>query len=376
MKKSLLAVAVAAALPTFAQAQSSVTLYGVMEVAVQYSDAQANATIAANTVSEGEGGLRLVSGQSSGSRFGIRGTEDLGGGLQAVFTIENGLNVDTGAQADPSAFWNRQAFVGLAGGWGQLTFGRQYSPLFWSLIPADFAAYTHYNNWAGSPCLTPQGQCGTQGSAVVQGPFRINNSIAYKSPTFGGLTVYAMYAPGENLVNSATPGTGSDAVGTGNLFGVAAGWQLGGLYLTAGYHGIDNKSTAATAAGSVLKDVMGVAASYKWSSFGVSVGYTMLNYETLNSADPSVSNLLVSLFANIGPGKLLANVTQREYQDFIGQRNESALQVGVAYEVPMSKRTNWYVAYGLNDLSGNQVQNPNSQLDSQNRFAIGLRHFF
>ena len=372
MKKSLLAVAVAAALPTFAQAQSSVTLYGVMEVAVEYSDAQANATIAANTVSEGEGGLRLVSGQSSGSRFGIRGTEDLGGGLQAVFTIENGLNVDTGAQADASAFWNRQAFVGLAGGWGQLTFGRQYSPLFWSLIPADFAGYTHYNNWAASAGTN----LGTQGSAVVQGPFRINNSIAYKSPTFGGLTVYAMYAPGENLVNSATPGTGSDAVGTGNLFGVAAGWQLGGLYLTAGYHGIDNKSTAATAAGSVLKDVMGVAASYKWSSFGVSVGYTMLNYETLNSADPSVSNLLVSLFANIGPGKLLANVTQREYQDFIGQRNESALQVGVAYEVPMSKRTNWYVAYGLNDLSGNQVQNPNSQLDSQNRFAIGLRHFF
>ncbi|MFO1428340.1 MAG: porin [Steroidobacteraceae bacterium] len=309
MKKSLLAVAVAAALPTFAQAQSSVTLYGVMEVAVQYSDAQSNATIAANTVSEGEGGLRLVSGQSSGSRFGIRGTEDLGGGLQAVFTIENGLNVDTGASRRERVL-NRQAFAWPAGGWGQLTFGRQYSPLFWSLILAGLR---------GLHPLQPLGglgrhQPGHPGQRRRPGPVLDQQLDRLQVADLRRPDGHAMYAPGENLVNLGHPGHRLDAVGTGNLFGVAAGWQAGRPVPDgAGYHGIDNKSTAATAAGSVLKDVMGVAASYKWSSFGVSVGYTMLNYETLNSADPSISNLLVSVFANIGPGKLFVNATQREY---------------------------------------------------------------
>jgi predicted porin len=355
MKKSLLAVAVAAALPTFAQAQSSITLFGILDASVEYSNEDANRAINATTgaVGAADSGLRMQSGIQSGSRFGVRGTEDLGGGLRAIFTIEHRLNVDTGTTAGGGfaagngAFWNGQAWVGLAGGWGQLTFGRQYTPIFWALIPADFTSYSWYNNWAGftgagfSP-ITPQG------------PIRIDNSIAYRSPTFGGLTVYAMYAFGENL-----SGVGK----SGDVMGIAAGWQLGGLYLGAGYHSID-----ATAG---LESVLAATASYKWASFGVSVGYTM--QEFIGGGD--ASSILGSAFARIGPGTLFLNAALVE-ADIAGLRNDDGLQLGVAYSMPLSKRTNWYVAYGMNDLSGLQAAGATTLVDGAMRVSVGLRHLF
>ncbi len=378
MKKSLLAVAVAAALPTFAQAQSSVTLFGLLDAGVEYSDAQANATVVGNTVTEGEGGLRLADGRQLQSRVGIRGSEDLGGGLRAIFTLEHRLAIDTGNTAGGGfaggngTFWNAQAWVGLSGGWGQLTAGRQYTPIFWALIPADFSGYAFYNNWAA----TSGNNVNTVGSFIIQGPVRLDNSLAYKSPTFGGLTVYAMYAFGENLQASAAPG-GSDQAGTGDVWGVSASWQLGGLYLGAGYHSADNKAFGTgVSAQAAFKDVLAATASYKWSRFGVSLGYTQINFENLAGSDPNISNILLSLFANVGPGTLVVNANQQEFSDFTGARNDSGLNLGVSYAVPMSKRTNWYVAYGLNDVSGIQATTATSLLDSQNRFAVGIRHLF
>jgi predicted porin len=383
MKKSLLAVAVAAALPALAHAQSSVTLYGILDASVEYSDDQSNASLQPSTTVPGgqtavlgDSGLKVNSGTQSGSRFGIRGVEDLGGGLQAVFTLEHGLNVDTGSNADANKFWNRQAFVGLNSRFGQLTIGRQYSPIFWALLPADFAGYTFYNNWAAFT--------GTNASiGTVQGPFRIDNSLAYKSPTFGGLTVYAMYAPGERL--GVTAGAlDSTTLGSGDIWGIAAGWQLGGLYLTAGYHSIDNNTVTATAATPAnAKDVLAVAASYKFTNFGLSLGYTQINFEQLFTTvqEPSVTNILVSAFANIGPGTLIANVINTEVSDLrysqtVSARNDSGLNFGIAYTMPLSKRTNWYLAYGFNDFSGYQSTNASTIIDSQNRFSIGMRHLF
>ncbi len=381
MKKSLLAVAVAAALPTLAQAQSSVTLFGLLDASVEYSDDQANATVAGNQVTIGQSGLRLQNGVGYGSRFGVRGTEDLGGGLKAIFTLEHRLNIDTGdtsggaaATAGNQKFWNGQAWVGLSGGWGQLTAGRQYSPIFWALIPADFTSYGYYNNWAAGSGAN----VGVTSAFLTQGPIRLDNSLAYKSPTFGGLTVYATYAFGENLQNETLPG-GSDQAGTGDIWGIAAGWQLGGLYLAAGYHSIDSKAfgTGITAsAQAAFQDVLAVAASYKWSSFGVSLGYTQINFENVSGTDPSVSNILFSVFANLGPGVLFVNGYQTEFSDFAGARNDSGLQLGVTYRMPLSKRTDWYVAWGMNDYSGLQQTTASDIIDSQNRLAVGIRHLF
>jgi len=400
MKKSLLAVAVAAALPTFAQAQSSITMFGILDASVEYSDAQANATLTgtlpAQSVQNGEGGFRLNSGLQSGSRFGIRGVEDIGGGLKGIFTIEHRLDISTGDtqggqiflvpgganSTTNNKFWNGQAWVGLETGFGNITMGRQYSPIFWALIPADFTAYGFYNNWAGFS--------GTNlNVASTQGPFRLDNSIAYKSPTMGGLTVYATYAFGENLSkNPATSSSpGSDTVGSGDIWGIAAGWQLGGLYLAAGYHNIDSKPWSTTAAGgnTAAQSVLAAAASYKFTNFGLSVGYTEVAFKQISGNEPKLTNILFSGFANLGPGTLFVNAAMLDVSDLrvynaagvsTSAAGGSGLQLGVAYSVPLSKRTNWYAAYGLNDVSALQLPNATSKIDSANRFSIGVRHLF
>ena len=378
MKKSLLAVAVAAALPTLAHAQSSVTLFGILDASVEYSDDQANASIVGTGVQKGDSGLRLNSGLQSGSRFGVRGSEDIGGGLKGIFTLEHRLDISTGdtvggqiflipGQSNASTnnkFWNGQAWVGLEGRWGALTMGRQYSPIFWALIPADFTVYGFYNNWAGFS--------GTNlNVATTQGPIRLDNSVSYKSPNFGGLTVYATYAFGENLTNNAT--NGSSVTGSGDIWGIAAGWQLGGLYLAAGYHNIDNKVWSG--AGTVAESVLALAASYKFTNFGLSLGYTEIGFKQA-TVDPKLSNVLFSAFANVGPGTLFVNGAMLDASKFTGAKNDSGLQLGIAYSMPLSKRTNWYLAYGLNDFSGLQSATAAQVIDSQNRFSIGLRHLF
>lgn len=373
MKKSLLAVAVAAALPAFAQAQSSVTLYGILDASVEYSNDDANSAIniANGNFTKGDATLRVNSSHQSGSRFGVRGVEDLGGGLKAIFTIEHRLNVDTGNTAGGGfnsgngTFWNGQAWVGLQGGWGQLTAGRQYSPIFWALLPADFTGYGFYNNWAGFT--------GNNFGVSPQGPIRIDNSLSYKSPTFGGLTVYAMYAFGELTNDAATNGAGGKS---NDIMGIAAGWQLGGLYLAAGYHSIDtNVATglsATTNSITGLESVLAATASYKFSNFGLSVGYTV--NEFTNGGE--VESLLLSAFLNIGPGTLYVNGAMIDISGFPALRNDDGMQLGVAYSMPISKRTNWYVSVGTNDFSGAEPASSTISVDSAMRVSVGVRHLF
>ena len=367
MKKSLLAVAVAAALPAFAQAQSSITLYGVADVGIEYSNDDANATAAG----PGDSGVRLRDGTQTPSRFGVRGVEDLGGGLRAVFNIENRFSIDTGSTtgganvdslAGGTRFWNGIAIVGLEGGWGRLTFGRNYTPIFYAIQGNDYSSYTFYNNWAGftgNPNVASPVPGGT-----VQGPIRQDNQIQYRSPTFGGLTLWAAYAPGETLVGPAAA-----AAPSGDMFGVSLGWQLGGLYIAGGYHSFD---VAATAAGA-LEDVATITAGYRFSGFGLSVGYSQLNFLAA-AGSPSVNTIFGSAFVNLGRGQLILNVASVETDGFLaaGAVNDSTLQYGVSYLLPLSKRTSTYITYGQNDYSNGGLP----AVDSATRVAVGIRHNF
>src|SRR4051812_24354305 len=109
MKKTLLAFALLGAFAGTASAQSNVTVYGVVEIAVNYADN--GAATNARTFS-------LDNGTSLPSRIGFKGTEDLGGGLKALFQLENGFNLDTGAITQTGRIFGRQAWVGLNGGFG------------------------------------------------------------------------------------------------------------------------------------------------------------------------------------------------------------------------------------------------------------------
>ena len=172
-----------------AQAQSSVTIYGLVDAAVEHLT---------NVGATGDSTTRLpgLTG-SAPSRLGFRGTEDLGGGLKAVFTLESGFGVDSGTFNQGGRFFGRQAYVGVAGDWGSLTLGRQYSMLFWSQLDADILGPNAYGS-------------GSMDSYLPNA--RMDNAIAYRG-TFSGLTVGATYSFGRDSVNAGPSPSGTNCAG-------------------------------------------------------------------------------------------------------------------------------------------------------------------
>ncbi|RZI41890.1 porin [Herbaspirillum sp. HC18] len=114
MKKSLLALAVLGAFAGVASAQTNVSIYGVADVGIERTK-----------LSPGQSTTRLSSGIQSGSRLGFKGSEDLGGGMSAIFALENGYDISNGALGQGGLLFGRQAWVGLNGGFGAVKFGRQ-----------------------------------------------------------------------------------------------------------------------------------------------------------------------------------------------------------------------------------------------------------
>lgn len=187
--------AATASLALPAQAQTgSVTLYGVVDMAME-------------SARTGNGSLqRVESGVIAGSRWGLRGTEDLGGGQRALYVVEAGFNGDTGLNGQGGLAFGRQVFAGLGGGWGQLTAGRHYTTLHTSLATYALTGLI----WGNAANYFRDGTV-----------LRANNSLRYQSPTMGGFTARAMYSFGETAGSSV-----------GNLYGgsldYASGpWTLG-----------------------------------------------------------------------------------------------------------------------------------------------------
>jgi len=183
MKKSLLALAALGAFASAAQAQSSVTLYGLIDTGVNYvTNVQ---TIDGDGNRIGKSQLNLSSGVMQGSRWGLRGTEDLGDGLKAVFTLENGFDVNTGAQGQGFNYFGRQAFVGLAGDFGAVTIGRQYDSV------AEYVGPLAAGGRTGGTFAAHPGDLDNFNSSQ-----RVNNAIKYTSANYDGLTFSGLYSLG------------------------------------------------------------------------------------------------------------------------------------------------------------------------------------
>jgi general bacterial porin, GBP family len=191
MKKSLLALAVLGAFAGSALAQSSVTLYGVADANLQLQRAEIGT---AATGYSTQSLTSVASGGLNGSRFGLRGTEDLGGGLKATFVLENGYNIDTGttAQSGTNAgarLFGRQAWVGFGGGFGDIRLGRQYTPIG---VVADQTASL---GTKGADLFAVTGALAANTTATNQrAGYRTDNAITYLSPNFGGVTAQVQYA--------------------------------------------------------------------------------------------------------------------------------------------------------------------------------------
>ncbi|WP_175943043.1 porin [Caballeronia sp. BCC1704] len=211
------------ALSGIAQAQSSVTLYGLIDAGIAYTNNQ-----------RGASNVQATSGKLNGSRWGIKGVEDLGGGYTALFTLENGYRVNDGTLAQGGREFGRQAYAGVGTkGIGTLTLGRQYDP------NTDLVAL-----FAGPGFWSPATHVGDNDN--LNQTFRINNAVKFKSDTIAGLTVDALYA----FSNQANNGAGA-GFGNNRAWGVSASYGRGPLSLGAGYVRLDHPNATTNTSGAI-----------------------------------------------------------------------------------------------------------------------------
>jgi len=227
MKKSLLALAVLGAFAGAASAQSSVTIYGLLDLAITKGNGGNAATsVVGNTTAGGTTAIgnpgangtskAYIMKQSSSSRLGFRGNEDLGGGLSAQFQFEHRFTPDTGGQTSAATFWEGRSYLQLtSAAAGSVYLGRDYDPAFWPAVKSDPFG------WDGVGQISSLQYAGYQdvgGNSSV----RTSNTVGYKSPNLGGLTAQAAVSLGEN------------APGIGRQMGFNVEYGGGPIYAAAG----------------------------------------------------------------------------------------------------------------------------------------------
>jgi predicted porin len=206
VKKTTIAIggALLALAAQSAFAQTSVTLYGIVDTSIRYLT---------NANASNDSQIAMGIGPITGSRFGFKGSEDLGGGLSAVFRLENGFNVWNGQLASSNTLFNRMAYVGLSSNqYGAVTLGRQNTPLFDQLGNVyDPLTVGNFDQDSWLPGALGYG-------------LRENSSVKYNGQ-FGGLNVEGMYAFGGV----------AGSTGANNMYGLTASYTFSGLSLDAGY---------------------------------------------------------------------------------------------------------------------------------------------
>lgn len=241
-------------LASAAHAQSSVTLYGLLDEGITYTSNQG-----------GSSAWQATNQNIAGTRWGLRGSEDLGGGLSAIFTLESGFSLINGEGAGSQLF-NRQAFVGLSSkDWGTLTFGRQYD----SVVDYLGAVALTGTDYGGVHAAHPFDNDNLDNS------FRVNNAVNYTSANYNGLTFGGLYG-----FSNAAGGFSNN-----RAFSAGASYNYGGFRLAAAYLQLNQGGTGTgfNAAGAVTGDstfnaarqqVFGAAASYDAGPGGVAFIFT------------------------------------------------------------------------------------------------------
>lgn len=348
MKKSLIALAALAAVGA-ASAQSSVTLYGVIDTNYGWARTTVkNLGGVSGTVKTTTTGLNAAGGNMSGSRWGLKGQEDLGNGLSAVFNVEAGFSSTDGAFSDSGASgvgFGRRAVVGLKGGFGQVLLGRDYTPLDDLLGGNGYQAIDRstYN-------VSPDGTALYTGRA---------DGIHY-SGNFSGVGVKA-FVSYERVKVARDPGTDSDNRAEG--YGLNLTYGNGPFAIGGGVQQFKDKVTVAGTSTSVKNTEYAVAATYDFNVAKL--------YGHYAGNDPDVGETMhqysLGVAVPFGAATLGAQYAYNKQGDFKG--HDVVLQGTYA----LSKRTDLYARAGrFNHWK-------NSDLDQSTKsdvVAVGIRHRF
>lgn len=314
MKKSLLALAALTAFAGAASAQSSVTMYGRVDLSV------------AKNIGSTAKGIQ----NGSGSRLGLRGSEDLGGGMSALFNIETRFDADTGnAQNNSTRFWGARSLVGLQGGFGQVVFGREYTVAF---LGTQLIA----DPWGWDTVAAQAGITGLGGIAKV----RNDSSITYRI-SGGGFSFGAQIAEATDAINTfaAKP------------VNFNVGYSAGPLNASFGYEKTGRESGANT------EKMWSVQASYKMGA--VKPGFYYGKGTTLTGADNK--GMMFTLTAPVGAGEFRAS-----YGTLESNNVDVAKRLALGYHYSMSKRTTVYF----------DIANDSKAATSKSGYDVGIKHNF
>ncbi|WP_018914096.1 porin [Thiomonas sp. FB-6] len=319
MKKSLIALAVFGAFSGAALADgSNVQLYGLIDLGVTHFTGGADGNV-----------TQLSSGVQSGSRIGVKGTEDLGGGLSTIFDVETGFcaNGNTGAAGSSAyctggpggpGFMGRQAWVGLKGDFGTVQAGRQYTLSFGDQANIDPFGYG----------LT--GSISNMGTVGV--PARASQVIGYTSPNLSGFTIAGQYMFGAGMQYLST----AEQYKTTGGYNLQAGYANGPIGVTLSFLRVNDASGNA-----YVKDTE-LSGSY---NFGVAkvVGYYSDNKpDTAATGKDNLKAYMLGVTVPVGPGSILASYTHLKNDSV---NNAGAKQYAVGYTYSLSKQTNLYASY-------------------------------
>ncbi|QGZ62037.1 porin [Paraburkholderia acidisoli] len=391
MKKTLMVAALTGVFATAAHAQSSVTLYGLIDAGVTYANN-----------SGGHSLWKASSGTVNGSRWGLRGSEDLGGGLKAIFTLESGFNIDNGTASQSSRMFGRQAFVGLASNqYGAVTLGRQYDSV------VDY--------------LAPLSNTGTQyGGTIAAHPYdndnlnnsvRFNNTIKYSSVNYAGFKFGGTYS----FSNSA-----QFANNRAYSFGASYNWA--GLNVAAGYLQLNNSlsgtpfangntNTAVTGAGAQTGEwtflagrqrTFGGGVNYTFGPATAGIVYTQTNLGGgvgggisstqsgrtggigFNGASARFQNFEGNVRYALTPALSLAGAYTYTRANLGGGVNPNYNTVALQSDYALSKRTDVYLQGDWQHISSNSANigaylnglGSASSTQDQVAVTVGMRHRF
>jgi predicted porin len=371
MKKSLLALAVFGAFAGAVSAQSSVTLYGRVDAGVGRSDPKEGNT------SDQSATTGIFSGVLGGNRFGIRGSEALGGSLRAIYALEAGFALDDGnslqapAAGQPGRLFGRQAYAGVAGSAGSLVAGRLAS---FSSGTGDFDRFGTLD-----PFRTGVGSFGFQGTMSSANALRLDNSIAYLTPNLAGFSAgvgYTFRANGQELPGSS----GNNNAGYISYLN----YSNGPLYAVITYDSFDLGEVANDPSQSHLQmgiawdfKVVRLSAAYAIEDNQFGFGPAGVSFATSNvalqQANSDADSWAIGAVVPLGAHRLAASYQSRDVDGATAAGNADRTVWALGYEYSFSRRTTGYVYYGnLSDDGAYKTGN----WGGVTQYLVGMSHAF
>ena len=359
MKKKTIALALSAFAASAAFAQSNVQIYGVVDYGYTYRhDILDSAKNTGHAKTQG----KIDSGLDLGNRLGFKGVEDIGNGLKAVFVLERGFALDTGA--DKGGF-NRQAYVGLSGDWGTLAGGRIYTP-YYNLVstidPFGDGTVGQFSNIKGDALGD---------AAVLFNPVRVNNTIAYISPTWSGFNftlAYSNNALDDDGVKAVSNADGTTSTyytngGDNNVATVAENLTGDAYLLGLTYHRIN----LGTVTGGKAVDNVSLGGTYDFGAVKVAAfwSWDKMSFKTADSTNISQNNFLLGATVPFGKHAVKASFNYSKGKSEIGD----AWQLALGYTYNLSKRTHFYATYAWIDNDEKQT-NAQGVVTRQGRFGV------